>query len=78
MTNSAPKQGRVLVIDDEPVVVDVLRTLLGERGYEVTAGGDATECRRLIESDEAWDLLLLDVMLPDADGMQVLGRNCRS
>lgn len=66
----APK--RVLVIDDEPVVVDVLQTLLARDGYEVQSAGDAAEGRRLIESGERWDLLLLDVMLPDADGMEVL------
>jgi DNA-binding NtrC family response regulator len=65
-------RGRVLVIDDEPIVVDVLRTVLGAQGFEVTAGADAAACRRLIDSDVAWDVLLLDVMLPDADGMQIL------
>ena len=64
--------GRVLVIDDEPVVVDVLRGVLGKQGYEVEAGGDAAACRSLIESGDDWDLLLLDVMLPDVNGMQVL------
>jgi two-component system response regulator PilR (NtrC family) len=71
-TSRGTDEGRILVIDDEPVVVDVLRTVLGGRGYEVVAGGDAAACRRLIDSEVAWDLLLLDVMLPDADGMQVL------
>jgi DNA-binding NtrC family response regulator len=72
MKHLEKKPGRVLIIDDEPVVVDVLKTLLDGRGYDVTAGGDAAACRRLIDSAEEWDLLLLDVMLPDADGMQVL------
>jgi DNA-binding NtrC family response regulator len=66
------KGGRILVIDDEPVVVDVLRTVLGREGHEVSTGADAAACRRLIESQDGWDLLLLDVMLPDADGMRVL------
>jgi two-component system response regulator PilR (NtrC family) len=65
-------RGRILVIDDEPVVVDVLRTVLGGRGYDMEAGADAAACRRLIDSPATWDLLLLDVMLPDADGMEVL------
>jgi two-component system response regulator PilR (NtrC family) len=71
-TASREDRGRILVIDDEPVVVDVLRTVLGRRGYDVKAGSDAATCRRLIDSHAAWDLLLLDVMLPDADGMEVL------
>jgi two-component system response regulator PilR (NtrC family) len=65
-------EGRILVIDDEPVVIDVLRTVLEKRGFAVEAGEDAAACRRLVEADAGWDALLLDVMLPDADGMQVL------
>ena len=38
---SSRESGRVLVIDDEPVVVDVLRGVLGKRGYRVDAGADA-------------------------------------
>jgi len=63
--------GRVLVVDDEPVVVDVLRQLLTKQGYEVHVAGNAAGARQLLE-DDAWDLVLLDVMLPDADGMQIL------
>jgi two-component system response regulator PilR (NtrC family) len=64
--------GRVLVVDDEPVVVEVLRGLLGKEGFEVDVATDAATGRERIESED-WDALLLDVMLPDADGMQVLG-----
>jgi len=71
-TASEPLAGRILVIDDEPVVVDVLCTVLGTAGHVVEVGTDAAACRRLVESETAWDLLLLDVMLPDADGLQVL------
>jgi two-component system response regulator PilR (NtrC family) len=71
-STGASGKGRILVIDDEPVVVDVLRTLLESQGFVVESGKDAAECRRMIESDASWDVLLLDVMLPDADGMQVL------
>jgi len=71
-STGASGKGRILVIDDEPVVVDVLRTLLESQGFVVESGKDAAECRRMIESDASWDALLLDVMLPDADGMQVL------
>ncbi len=63
--------GRVLVIDDEPVVVDVLRQLLTKQGYEVQIAGDAAAGRQSIEG-QVWDVVLLDVMLPDADGMQML------
>jgi two-component system response regulator PilR (NtrC family) len=67
-----PKAGRILVIDDEPVVVDVLRGVLGKKGYRVEAGSDAAACREKLESGQDWDLLLLDVMLPDVNGLEVL------
>jgi len=63
--------GRVLVIDDEPVVVDVLRRLLVKQGYEIQVAGDAAAGRQSLEG-QTWDVVLLDVMLPDADGMQLL------
>jgi DNA-binding NtrC family response regulator len=62
---------RILVIDDEPVIADVLRELLGQEGYAVTVAPDAASGRDLLES-EHWDALLLDLMLPDADGLDML------
>jgi DNA-binding NtrC family response regulator len=59
------------VIDDEPVVVDVLRGLLAKEGFDVAVAGTAGEGRGLLEG-ESWDALLLDLMLPDADGLDVL------
>ena len=65
------EDGRVLVIDDEPVVVDVLCRLLNKQGYDVQVAGDAAAGRQSLE-EQTWDAVLLDVMLPDADGMQLL------
>jgi two-component system response regulator PilR (NtrC family) len=64
---------RLLLIDDEPVVVDVLQGVLGKQGYGIDVGSDGASCQEWIESGGEWDALLLDVMLPDADGLQVLG-----
>jgi DNA-binding NtrC family response regulator len=64
--------GRVLVIDDEPVVTDVLRALLAREGFAVHAAADAAGGRQQLENEGPWDVVLLDVMLPDADGLQVL------
>ncbi len=69
--STSAESGRVLVIDDEPVVVDVLRELLLKQGYEIEVAGDAAAGRQCLEQQH-WDAILLDVMLPDADGMQVL------
>jgi two-component system response regulator PilR (NtrC family) len=64
--------GRILVVDDEVVVADVLRGLLRREGHRVEVASDAASARNLLESQPAWDAVLLDVMLPDADGLQVL------
>jgi DNA-binding NtrC family response regulator len=61
----------VLVIDDEPVIVDVLRDLLSKEGYRIAVASDASSGRDMLESDD-WDALLLDLMLPDADGLDML------
>jgi DNA-binding NtrC family response regulator len=64
--------GRILIVDDEPVVTDVLGALLRREGHEVVTAPDAALGRTSIESDGPWDAVLLDVMLPDADGLDVL------
>ncbi len=65
-------RSRVLVVDDEPVIVDVLRTLLTAEGHLVESAPDAATARDVLENGGPWDALLLDVMLPDADGLDVL------
>jgi two-component system response regulator PilR (NtrC family) len=63
---------RIVVIDDEPVVADVLRSVLGRDGHEIHVAADAATGRALLEYDGPWDVCLVDVMLPDADGLEVL------
>ena len=70
-TKADGEAGRVLVVDDEPVVVDVLRHLLKKQGFHVEVAGTAAAGRDLLDASE-WDVLLLDLMLPDADGLEVL------
>ncbi len=62
---------RILIIDDEPVLQDVLGTLLRREGFEVVQAGTAAEGLRLVEEQET-DLVLLDLMLPDRPGLEVL------
>src|SRR6185295_7681794 len=57
-----PDGGRMLVIDDEAVVADVLRGLLRKEGHHVEVASDAASARSLLETDAAWDAVLLDVM----------------
>jgi DNA-binding NarL/FixJ family response regulator len=65
---------RVLVVDDHPMVREGLRSMLTGDGVEIVAeAGTAAEAVRLA-GDLAPDLVLLDVELPDLDGIAALGR----
>jgi two-component system KDP operon response regulator KdpE len=64
---------RVLVIDDEPQIRRALRTSLEAHGYEVVAVGTGEE-GVLGAAEQAPDLVLLDLGLPDLDGTEVIRR----
>ena len=61
---------RVLVVEDEPGIAFALETDLRTEGYEVTVVGTGEEALRHAR-DGAFDLVLLDVMLPGKDGFDV-------
>src|SRR5690606_11623373 len=58
---------RILVVDDEPAVLDVSRRILERLGYQVQVAADAAEGIRSVEMDEP-DLLVSDVMMPGQSG----------
>src|SRR5262245_23321078 len=60
----------VLVVDDEPIVRDVVVRYLRRDGFETLEAGDGDDARRLIEAREP-SLVVLDVMLPGADGLEL-------
>ncbi len=62
---------RILIIDDEPVLQDVLSTLLRREGFQVVQATTAADGLRQSEEMEV-DLVLLDLMLPDKPGLEVL------
>jgi two-component system cell cycle sensor histidine kinase/response regulator CckA len=59
---------RILVVDDEKVVRELLAKMLREQGYEVEVAASAREARAL---GGPWDLLLTDVVMPDTDGVKL-------
>lgn len=61
----------VLIVDDEPEIRESLAAILADEGYTVTSAGTATEALQLIR-DAAYDLVLLDIWLPDRDGLETL------
>jgi two-component system, OmpR family, response regulator ResD len=61
---------RVLVVDDEPIVRDVVVRYLTRAGFETTEAGDGEEARALLEQARP-DVVVLDVMLPGIDGLEL-------
>jgi two-component system nitrogen regulation response regulator NtrX len=61
----------VLIVDDEPEIRNSLEEILREEGYTVTTTGTATEALALVR-DVAYDAVLLDIWLPDGDGLDAL------
>ena len=62
---------RILVVDDEPYLVDMLTVSLRHVGFDVAAATTGIEALRMAEEFRP-DLVVLDVMLPDADGFALL------
>ncbi len=65
--------GNILVIDDEPLMLQSIRIMLGGKGYDVLTAGSGAEAVDCM-GQGAIDLVLLDIMLPDMDGYQLMGR----
>jgi DNA-binding NtrC family response regulator len=66
-----PEKGKLLVIDDEADIREGLQTLLELEGYSVDLAQNGTEGLQRLES-HGYDLVLLDLMMPDISGMEVL------
>ena len=64
---------RILVVDDEPSIREVVSLYLEQMGYDATAVGDGQSALDLLQSDPP-DLLILDVMLPGVDGYEITRR----
>ncbi len=64
----------ILVVDDEPQMVNYLRTLLEVESYEVQTVSSGLEAVERIQKDPVPDLVLLDVAMPGLDGLQTLER----
>ena len=67
----APHRSRILAVDDDPQTLRHVRDSLSKSGYEPIVSGDPEEALRLIE-EERPDLVLLDLMLPGTDGIEMM------
>ncbi|MBN1552734.1 response regulator [bacterium] len=64
---------RILILDDETTVQNSLRIVLNYQGYNVETASTGAEGFRLLEIDR-FDLLILDIKIPDVDGFEILER----
>lgn len=72
-TDGSPR-GRILVADDEPHIRRILVTLLEAASFEVDSVSDGPAAIEHLEGESPYDLILLDIMMPGATGLEVLDR----
>jgi two-component system response regulator ResD len=75
MERMADPDGRrtVLVVDDEPTITEIVSRYLERAGYDAAVAADGLEAIR-VAGERDPDLVVLDLMLPELDGLQVLSR----
>ncbi|MEJ7797392.1 MAG: response regulator transcription factor [Solirubrobacteraceae bacterium] len=68
---NGPSRGRVLVVDDEPTIAEIVSRYLERAGYETRVAGDG---HAALAHASTWhpDLVVLDLMLPGLDGLEVM------
>jgi two-component system KDP operon response regulator KdpE len=70
MMSAEVAQTRALIIEDDPNIVDLIRSNLAVRGFDTVVSTDGSRALRLLET-EAPDIVLLDLMLPEIDGFEL-------
>ena len=65
------KKSHILVVDDEPDICTLLKDILEDEGYDISLAENATEARKL-RKERRPDLVLLDIWMPDTDGISLL------
>jgi two-component system OmpR family response regulator len=73
MASETAESHRVLVVDDEPNIVDVVSMALRFQGFEVDSAGTGAEALSQVQAFRP-DLIVLDIMLPDMEGFEVAKR----
>ena len=62
---------RVMIVDDDPEIVDLIKTILGDEGYTVIGAESGAECLRKLKKEPV-DLILMDFFMPQMDGRMVI------
>ncbi|HEX4004259.1 MAG TPA: diguanylate cyclase [Candidatus Acidoferrales bacterium] len=72
--NETANPKRILIADDDPVARSMLRALLAKWGYDVVQVSDGIEALRILEGPDAPELVILDWMMPGAEGPEICER----
>jgi len=70
-SNSSASKTTIMVIDDHPDILDIVKTILERSGYVVQVANSGMEVFSLLEENKP-DLIILDIMMPQMDGLKVL------
>jgi CheY-like chemotaxis protein len=63
----------IMVVDDNPDIITIVRTILEGKGFDVLSASSGPECLELLKTQKP-DLIVLDIMMPEMDGLEVLTR----
>jgi len=69
---SCKRRGRILVVDDQPLVARAVRAILVHEGFQVETASNGREALNLLLSDPRFDLIITDVRMPEMDGLELL------
>ncbi len=76
MTSYPPRRRRILVVDDDVALGQLVKDLLGERGFSVTVVARAAEALERIQAGEV-EILVTDLRMPEMGGMELIGHALR-
>ena len=63
----------IMVVDDNPDIITIVKTILEGKGYSVFSASSGPELLNLLKNQKP-DLIVLDIMMPEMDGLEVLSR----
>src|ERR1019366_735553 len=69
-TSESPLATKILVVEDDPNIVDLIRSNLAVRGFDTVISTDGVRVLQILETEQP-DLILLDLMLPSVDGFEL-------
>ena len=69
--NVEPKSGKILIIDDDPFIVKLIKKYLAKQKLDVLVARNGSEALKMVDESSDFDLLILDILLPDMTGYDV-------